>query len=119
MKSHRAESDPGRARGLPVFAREVGHLREAGGGQGKTDGGGLVARALRSEFVRLAPRHDPLVLRDADVVGRRAQRARAPDGDELDHSGFSFRLCLVGILSFDGFLRRRFVLSGGGGERRR
>ena len=31
MKSHRAESDPGRARGLPVFAREVGHLHEAGG----------------------------------------------------------------------------------------
>ena len=118
MKSHRAESDPRRARGLSVSAREVGHLREAVG-QGKTDGGGLVARALRGELVRLAPRHDPLVLRDADVVGRRAQRARAPDGDELDHSGFSFRLRLVGILSFDGFLRRRFVLSGGGGERRR
>ena len=38
MKSHRAESDPGRARGLPVFAREVGHLREAVG-RGKTAGG--------------------------------------------------------------------------------
>ena len=35
MKSHRAESDPGRARGVPVFAREVGHLREAVG-RGKT-----------------------------------------------------------------------------------
>ena len=91
MKSHRAESDPGRARGLPVFAREVGHLREAVG-RGKTAGGGPHGKRRRRRQAR--------------------RRARASDGDELDHSGFSFRLRLVGILSFDGFLRRRFVLSG-------
>ena len=82
MKSHRAESDPGRARGVPVFAREVGNVRESVG-RGKTAGGGPHGKRRRRRQAR--------------------RRARAPDGDELDHSGFSFRLCLVGILSFDGF----------------
>ena len=50
MKSHRAESDPGRARGLPVSARKVGHLREAVG-RGKTAGGGPHGKRRR----RLAP----------------------------------------------------------------
>ena len=54
MKSHRAESDPGRARGLPVFAREVGHLREAVG-RGKRANRDLSPLDLRKGEWGLSP----------------------------------------------------------------